>query len=78
LWNLPLRTFIEAALELSFCCMLNIPYLHKIADKDVLFFEWLDYFMAGSCIVIVLALPVFIVIFYNKNFDRLKDEEFFA
>ena len=71
LWDLPLRTFIEAALELSFCCMLNIPYLHKLFLKDILFFEALDYAMSVVCIITVLTLPVFIAIFYNKNFGRL-------
>jgi hypothetical protein len=66
---------METALELSFCCFLNFPYLYKIKDVSGIF-EGLDYFMTILIGCMILCFPFWAAIFYNKNYDYMGDEKF--
>jgi hypothetical protein len=68
MWNFTLRLIMQAALELSFSCLLNFPYLYRLKSAAG-FFEATDYLvtaLVGACIVI---MPIWIAIFYNVKFD---------
>jgi len=75
LMNFIIMLILESTLELSFTCMLNYKYVPELA-RATTFFQVMDYLITAVVIVLVLGLPFFILIFYCKNFDRLKDEEF--
>ena len=74
-WNLSIRVFLEASLELSFSLQLNAPYLRDARNSKT-FAEVLDYTMTILIGLLLLALPFFIVIFYGVNFGRLRDKNF--
>jgi len=73
LWNFVIRLFIEAALEIAFCVYLNLVY----GEFNIkVLGSWFNFI--SSCILgISLALlPIWIIFFYLRNFDRLEDEKF--
>ena len=73
LWNFILRLIMEGVLELSFCIYFNLRY--GSCDFKVLG-SWVNYFYAVFFAAIIVAMPFFILIFYCKNFLKLKDKEF--
>ena len=75
MWNFVIRLIMETALELSFCCFLNFPYLYRMLNPEG-FFEILDYLMTLFVIVLIVIMPFWIAYFYNKHFKVLGDEEF--
>jgi len=66
---------MEAALELSFMCILQIDFMNRLFHAQG-FFEVLDYLITLLVMVSLVGLPIFIVTFYCKNFDRLGEDEF--
>lgn len=66
---------MEAALELGFMCLLQIDFMDRLFVAKG-FFEVMDYLISGLCMICLVSLPVFIVVFYCKNFERLGEEEF--
>lgn len=75
MWNFVIRLIMETALELSFCCLLNIPYLYRIALFEG-FFEILDYFMTILISIMIAIMPFWIAIFYIRNFEVWGTEKF--
>lgn len=77
LWNWCIRLILEAALELSFTCMLNWYFLGNIANPKTTF-EMIDYSITIIVTISLIALPFFIAIFYNVYWAKVEegDEEF--
>jgi len=75
MWSFVIRLIMETALELSFCCFLNAPYFYRLTSAGG-FFEFMDYFMTALIGVLIVAMPFWIAVFYNYNFEHLGDEEF--
>jgi len=61
-------------MELTFSIMLNIPFMGSFGGAS--FLEKLDYVMTAFIGTILVFMPLFILIFYNWNFDRLDDTHF--
>ena len=78
MWNFVIRLFLEASLELSFCCFINVYFLGNLATASG-FFEFADYLVTILIIGVIFFLPFFIIVWYickHDNFENLKDEEF--
>jgi hypothetical protein len=72
-WNFVIRLVMEAAMEIAFGTYINLTY----GKFDFKYFgAWFNYI--STCVLggALLALPIFIVIFYSRNFHKLEDEEF--
>jgi hypothetical protein len=70
-----IRLFIEVSLEVAFGVMLNYPFLGSFYTFKK-FFEGLDYVMTVILGLSLLLMPLWIIIFYCANFDRLDDKDF--
>jgi hypothetical protein len=74
-WNFVIRLLIEAAMEIAFGTYLQLKY-GQFNFK--LFGSWFNYISTVILGGALLLLPIFIVIFYTRNFHLLADEEFEA
>ena len=73
MWNFVIRLILEGALETAFCCYINIKY--GKFDRKIFgsVFSFLSSIVLG---LLLILFPVFILVFYLRNFDRLGDQEF--
>ena len=73
LWNWIIRFLLESALEIGFGLILLFRYGER--DKQ---YPWtiVDFIIGISLAILLFPLPAFILFFYSKYHDRLKDEEF--
>ena len=69
-WNFTIRLFLEGLLETTFSAFITL----KFASTTT-FGGKLNYFMAICLLTITIALPIFIVLFYLKNHDRMCDPD---
>jgi hypothetical protein len=70
-WNFVIRFCIEGILEFAFAAVINIKYgkndLHILGS-------WVNYLFAIVFLILLVALPIFVMMFYWYNFDILGDE----
>jgi len=73
LWNPVIRLVLEESLESTYAIVLCFKYstFNKYA-----FGSAIDYILAVILAVAIASLPVFMLIFYLKNFDSWEDEHF--
>lgn len=80
LWNWCIRLILEAALELSFACMLGMYFIDRITNPGTAL-AFMDYVLTIVVTICLVALPFFIAIFYNihwkyvSNHDPVTEEE---
>ena len=72
LWNWIIRLVLESALEIAFASTLNIKF-GNFSDPWGSEINLYMAFLFGGC---VLLLPIFICLFYVRNFDKMKDRQF--
>ena len=73
LWNFCIRIFMEAAIEISICTVLNLRFgTFRNVPWGAFVNHLYAYFFAGAFIL----FPFFVVIHYCYNFGKLEDEEF--
>ena len=72
-WGAVIRTLLEASLELFFACSLSLRYLLQHWDDTRTQDETVSFSEAFSLWVVLILMPVWILVFYCKNFDRMKD-----
>jgi hypothetical protein len=73
LWNFVIRLLLEGTLETAFCVFFNLQY----GEFDTsIFGAWFNYFFSCLLGVTLVLLPIWIVVFYLKNFDQLEKEDF--
>ena len=72
-WNWCIRLILEAAMELSFCVIMNLYYGSYTGGTWAMKFNYIVSIFFGA--ILVLS-PVFIFGFYGWNFHKLADEEF--
>jgi len=75
LWNFVIRLIFEACLELSISVIINLHFTHDIKASST-WIEAFDYVLAIFMAVCLVSMPVFILVFYCRNFERLEDSEF--
>jgi len=78
LWNYYIRLVLEASLELSFCCIMNIKYgnTFRYEEEEPTAGSVFNFFVALLFTVVVLASPLVIFIVYNYHFAKLAEPEF--
>lgn len=64
---------IESYLELGFSVYFNLRY----AKCHFAYLgSWVNYFYAVAFAGALVAAPIFVIVFYSRNFSRLSDEDF--
>jgi len=74
LWNVIIRLYMEAAIELIICTVLNVRYGKFLngAPWGATLNTFLAYFYTGVC----FASPIVIYLFYSRNFKKLGEVRF--
>ena len=72
-WNFAIRLVIEGVLELFFSVYFNLKY--GVCNFNI-YGSWVNYFFAVFFAAIILLSPILVLVFYCKNFHKLKEEEF--
>jgi len=76
LWNFVIRLVFEACLELTFAVIINLAFVFS-GESPI--GNWLEAYDRGIAFLMALAvvlLPLFILWFYCKNFEKMDDPEF--
>jgi len=77
LWNYYIRLVLEASLELSFCCIINIKYGNVFRYPETpTAGSVVNFVVAVFFTVVVLVSPLVILIAYNYHFLKLAEPEF--
>jgi hypothetical protein len=79
MWNYLLRYFIQTALDIYFVAALNLalsvrPWQRFGQASTIL--EFVDYVNLHFYTLASVVLPIFIVVFFRRNFDHLKEDTF--
>jgi len=68
-----IRLVIESYLELGFSVYFNLRYARCHFSY---LGSWVNYFYAVAFAVALVAAPIFVIVFYGRNFSKLSDEDF--
>ena len=72
-WNFVIRLVIEGSFDFTFAIYFNLEY----AFFSVRFLgSFINYIMACVLGLLLIASPIFIIVFYGKNFNKVHDPEF--
>ena len=74
-WNFVIRLVMEAGMEIAFGVYINLTYGKFEKGYFGAVFNYLSCIVLGGAL---LALPIFIIVFYSRNFHRLEEEGFEA
>ena len=74
MWNFCIRLVFEAALELTYSCILNLNYG---GWHDRPWGAKLNFAFACAFALILLLSPIALSLFYCLNFDRIQTDETF-
>ena len=69
-WNWTIRLLLEGLLEVSFCSVLTISYVNKDS-----FGGYFNLIFAYILFVSMVLLPIFIAVFYQYKFNRMREPE---
>jgi len=76
-WNFYIRLVLEASLELSFSCIINLKYGNVFTYPETpTFGSIFNFVVAAFFAIAVLLSPVVILIAYNYHFMKLADPGF--
>jgi len=74
-WNFVIRLVIEGSFDFTFAIFFNLRY----AYFSVRYWgSFINYIITCVLSLVLIALPIFILVFYTKNFSKLKEPEFEA
>lgn len=72
-WNFVIRLIIEGSMDLTFTTYFNLMY----ARFSVRYYgSFINYIFAILFAILLIASPVFIIVFYGVNFKKLHDQKF--
>ena len=69
-WNWTIRLLLEGLLEISFCSVLTISYVNRDS-----FGGYFNLVFGYILFVSMIFLPIFMQVFYQWKFDRMKNPE---
>ena len=75
MWGLVIRTLLAGSLELYFACWVSVQYYYKHENDKLTTNEKFEFWIAIIFFIILLLMPIWLIYFYCKNFDKMKDEE---
>ena len=68
-WNFTIRLFLEGFMEITFSSYITLIYVQKGSFGGELNF-WVGVFLFS----VVILLPIFVIVFYLINFERMSDQ----